>query len=689
MKLNSFFALVCAGMLAACSTAQEPQVAITHKNEQAVPIPNPPNSAYRLVDPQATAETASLLAYLHAVSGRAILFGHQHDTTQGLTLTDPHSGRQSDTLAAVGDYPAVYGWDTLSIVGQRPEGSIETQVRAAYARGGIITISTHLPNPTTQTDAWDTTQAVPHVLPGGKDQAKYIAQLDQFADWALAMKDAHGRPIPLILRILHENTGSWFWWGAAFSTPDQYRNLFRFTVNYLRDVRQVHNLLFAYSPSDDFSGSEARFLERYPGDEYVDLIGFDSYGPAKGSAEWRHQLVQNAAMLGRFAKAHGKVAALTEVGLQPDDLAKGHKDPQWFTELLKALRADPDARQLAYMLVWRNGGPDQYWVPVAAQKDGMLDDFRQFYADPEVFFNRSLRDVYNRSVQVQPTLPLAYLMSPTDLQKLSGQAVIRARLEQVAEPAKVMFQVGTLAPIPLQKGQGLYYEGVLDTHQLADNQSYVAQLSVSGAYGQTLTHQTRLIVSNQVPARDPALIEDFGGYYQQDELLRQGWSQAGDPIQTHLIKPVDIQPTPAMQVSFSLGSKGYTGLTHALAAENWSDYRGIRFWLDPDQHGQRLVVQLMSGQQAWEAYLIMGANSQGLTAADVNPNAEALPIPAVQQAGWVTLPFSVFKPAPWGSSQAALTLSKVSAFSLYVNALTKETRVTEGRYRVADIRLVR
>ncbi|MCE6997947.1 glycoside hydrolase family 26 protein [Saccharothrix sp. S26] len=63
-----------------------------------------------------------------------------------------------------------------------------------------------------------------------------------------------GNPIPNIYRPFHENSGSWFRWGAAHASPAEYVELFRYTVEYLRDVKGVHNFLYAYSPGGGYGG---------------------------------------------------------------------------------------------------------------------------------------------------------------------------------------------------------------------------------------------------------------------------------------------------------------------------------------------------------------------------------------------------------------------------------------------------
>ena len=46
-------------------------------------------------------------------------------------------------------------------------------------------------------------------------------------------------------------------------------------MDYLRDEKGLHNLLFAYS-TDVFT-EEENYLEHYPGHEYVDVLGYDDY----------------------------------------------------------------------------------------------------------------------------------------------------------------------------------------------------------------------------------------------------------------------------------------------------------------------------------------------------------------------------------------------------------------------------
>lgn len=365
-----------------------------------------------IVTKNATPETRSLFAFLKTNRQKAIMFGHQHETTQGLTIKKT-DGTESDTFNAVGDFAAVYGWDSLSIVSPRPEGDVVPQIKKAYARGGIITISAHLNNPKTDTEkgpwpigtAWDKRPAVKDALPGGAYNKVLNNYLDQIADWAHSLKDDKGNLIPVVMRLFHENTGAWFWWGNEQCTPAEYQQLYRYTVEYLRDKKGVTNFLYAYSPNEFWNPKESDYVERYPGDDWVDVMGFDTYGFLDKKIDaWFKTVVDNAAMIVRMADARGKIPVISEIGIQAPDIGAGKIDDHWYRKLMGGLKADKDARRIAFLLTWRNSpngdgnGHPHYWVPYKSDenlKNGTLEDFRAFYNDDLTAFNRDISNVYN------------------------------------------------------------------------------------------------------------------------------------------------------------------------------------------------------------------------------------------------------------------------------------------------------
>src|SRR6478752_1858713 len=104
-----------------------------------------------IVDPDASPQTRSLFSYLDDVRGDGILFGHQHTTSYGLTFSGA-DGTRSDVKNVTGDYPAVFGWDTLILQGDEAPGVatntaaqnavlLDDYIAKADALGGINTLS--------------------------------------------------------------------------------------------------------------------------------------------------------------------------------------------------------------------------------------------------------------------------------------------------------------------------------------------------------------------------------------------------------------------------------------------------------------------------------------------------------------------------------------------------------------------
>jgi mannan endo-1,4-beta-mannosidase len=370
-------------------------------------VPRSPGPAVGMVDRRATAETRALFASLRSAAREHVLFGHQDDLAYGVNWwAEP--GR-SDVRDVAGDYPAGYGWD-LSKIEHRSALNIDnvdfTRMRGwiqqGYRRGGVITISWHADNPLTGGNAWDTTGAVASILPGGARHAQYLRSLDRVADFigSLRGRNRAGNvtPIPVIFRPFHEMSGGWFWWGNGHATTEQYIQLWRFTVRYLRDRKKLHNIIWAYSPASSAQLAE-HYFDWYPGDDYVDLLGFDEYfsppRPDRSMADQREALAAHLRWLAATAVARGKIPALTETGYVT------LPDSTWWTQtLLPALSADSAGTHVAYALVWRNANAttrteSHFFAPYPGQ--GSASDFVRFHGDPLTWFEHDLPDLYSAS----------------------------------------------------------------------------------------------------------------------------------------------------------------------------------------------------------------------------------------------------------------------------------------------------
>jgi len=342
------------------------------------------------VDTNATKKTKALYANLKAISGKGMLFGHQDDLAYGVGWKD-EKGR-SDVKDVCGSYPALYGWDVSGLgklvnIDSVNFDNMKSWIIEGFKRGGVNTISWHMDNPATGGSSWDNTPAVSSILPGGEKHEFYKQRLDLFADFLNDLNvGLFQTKIPIIFRPFHEHTGSWFWWGKGNCNAEEYKALWQFTVKYLRDEKNIRQLLYSYS-TDQFDSKE-QYLEFYPGDDYVDIIAFDDYHSIKDS-DSRDKLIFRLRSVVEIAESKNKVAAFSETGLEkiPVD--------EWFTNiLLEGIKSDEIGKQIAYVMVWRNGRPDHFYAPYPGHPS--VPDFIKFREDPYTLFEDDLPNMYKK-----------------------------------------------------------------------------------------------------------------------------------------------------------------------------------------------------------------------------------------------------------------------------------------------------
>jgi mannan endo-1,4-beta-mannosidase len=188
-----------------------------------------------------------------------------------------------------------------------------------------------------------------------------------------------------LFRPFHELTGNWFWWGNRHASADQIKEIWRFTADYLRKTKKLNHLIMVYN-TNDFK-RESDFLRCYPGDDYVDILSFDTYQyDINKKQQFIRMVKQQAAVVCKLAKERNKIAAFAETGFE------NIPDSTWWTgTLLPAIKDYP----LAYVLVWRNAGlmPStqkmHYYAPYKDQQSA--DDFKKFYQNKRILFEKSLR----------------------------------------------------------------------------------------------------------------------------------------------------------------------------------------------------------------------------------------------------------------------------------------------------------
>jgi mannan endo-1,4-beta-mannosidase len=348
-------------------------------------------------DVNANSETKKLYNNLIELKNEGFMFGHQDDLAYGVNWK--YENERSDVHDVVNDYPAVYGWDIGRIENDSdknldgvPFSKMKDYINDIHKKGGISTISWHVNNPLTGGDAWDTTQGtLASVLPGGMKHDVFKTWLDKVSVFLNSLQTDEAKKIPILYRPYHELTGNWFWWCQNNATPEQFKELWIFSFNYLKS-KGVNNLIYVFNTAD-FNTYED-FEKYYPGDQYVDIVSFDAYqyGIPENSATFINKCQKQFKIMNDFALQHHKLMAFAETGYEqiPDE--------NWWTDvLLKAI----GNYKISYVLVWRNHGWQEkeqkmhYYAPYKGHLSE--EDFKKFYELPETLFQKDIssKNLYN------------------------------------------------------------------------------------------------------------------------------------------------------------------------------------------------------------------------------------------------------------------------------------------------------
>ncbi len=350
-------------------------------------------------DKKATKETIILLQSLNNLRNKGIMYGHQDDLMYGYTWW--YEKDRSDTKDITGDYPAVAGFELghIELGDKRSLDSVSfvqitEQIKVHYKRGGIVTISWHLNNPLTMQikdtlsrshgTAWDVSskEVVSSILPGGKNNELFNTWLERLATFFTGLTDDKGLPIPFIFRPFHEHSGSFFWWGTNICTDQEYSALWRYTVSFLRDKKNIHNILYAYNT--DRVTSLEQYMKGYPGDDIIDMLSLDMYDRGE---QFGHELDTALGFITMEAVSRNKLTALSETG------ERRGMNNWWTSVLLPVVSKYP----VCYVLTWRDAYKTKFSVsgnPV----ESFTEDFKKFYDSPRTVFLKevSVANIYKR-----------------------------------------------------------------------------------------------------------------------------------------------------------------------------------------------------------------------------------------------------------------------------------------------------
>lgn len=158
--------------------------------------------------------------------------------------------------------------------------------------------------------------------------------------------DENGMPIPLLFRLWHEQEDNWMWWGKKSVSVEDYKKFFILTEQKIKKHAPKAQILWGYGP-DSYWKTETEFMSWYPGDEYVDVIGYDDYQLA--NPQKLPKALERARTVSKIARKHGKVAALFESANKNLEFADNYYD----VCLLPVL--SDSFVQLGFVQIWSSG----------------------------------------------------------------------------------------------------------------------------------------------------------------------------------------------------------------------------------------------------------------------------------------------------------------------------------------------
>ena len=262
-----------------------------------------PLKHYQLSNPNATIEAQRLYDYVWSVSGKKILSGQQESTW----MEDGGAEYEMNYLFAnTGKYPAIRGFDFIE---DDFDGCV-ARAKAWAERGGIVTICWHCSSDfdggynDCKGDTLTEAQWTAMFTEGTPEHTATLEAMDKAGRALLELKEAG---IPVLWRPFHEFDGSWFWWGKGKNAPDHFKQLWIMMYNHFVNDLHLDNLIWVLG----YSVAGVRCKAYYPGDEYCDIAGGDSYYVNLNGAEERlYEAVYSAV-------ADRKPLVLHECGLIP------------------------------------------------------------------------------------------------------------------------------------------------------------------------------------------------------------------------------------------------------------------------------------------------------------------------------------------------------------------------------------
>ncbi len=226
-----------------------------------------------LSNPNADERTQRLYSYICGIFGTSMLSCQMESTWKGTPDYEMNYIEKT-----TGRLPAMRGLDFMN-------NDFDGVVRRAIAwdaKGGIVTICWHTGvYGSGYRESLDETPDFRKLLTPETDE--YNGMMASWDRAAKALQQLQEAGVPVLWRPFHEFDGKWFWWGKGGG--GRFISLWQLMYKTFTEDYGLNNLIWVLG----YSGDVKRGW--YPGDEYVDILGSDTYDNSTNLRAWR-KLVQ-------------------------------------------------------------------------------------------------------------------------------------------------------------------------------------------------------------------------------------------------------------------------------------------------------------------------------------------------------------------------------------------------------------
>jgi len=447
-------------------------------------------------------------------------------------------------------------------------------------------------------------------------------------------------------------------------------------------LAQQVNLIYVYSPNGTFE-NEASYLDRYPGDEYVDVMAMDLYNQNPTLTDnFPTILADNMKMIDGIAAKHNKVTAVSEAGILCTGFngmkVTGNKRVTWFEDVLNTVAST----NAAYLLTWANFGETSgIFMPYMADETHgheMLNSFIKFYNDEKSVFADGVGDFSSLNVTNTDayTNTTGFMVAPTSGSRMLEASKLQATVKNTDKEVSFVLKNSDGVVIKTLKAAA---NGTTYTAQVTD-EILKAIAPTFGTIDLTVggqVYDTVKVMFNikEVPV-NPAMGDDFEYYYGNDDLLGTQWSTNFGPgcsITPMTTNKVGEHNNGEYGVAFKYkistekASEGWAGMTKNMG-KDWSPYDALQIWIKPDCYGQKLVVQITSKGEDFEVHLPEFA--------------------ATKEAKLLTIPFSKFV----GKNKGIFDPKNIDRIGVWCNTIIPEGQAgitVDSTMYIDDIKAVK